>query len=202
MSRRFYPATARNRDPILAVLQRVLPSRGLLLEVASGSGEHAVHFAAHLPDLVFQPTDPAAEARESIEAWRVHEGRPNVRPPLALDAAASTWPVEAAEAVLCVNMVHISPWAATLGLLEGAARILPPGGPLVLYGPYRIGGAHTAPSNASFDASLRARDPRWGVRDLERVLEEAAARGLAHEETVPMPANNQTVVLRVGSSPG
>ncbi len=196
MARRFSPATQRNRGPILEVLRRVLPARGLLLEVASGSGEHAVHFAAHLPGLEIQPTDPSSEARASIDAWRAHAGPANVRPALPLDATAPSWPVEAAAAVLCVNMVHISPWAATLGLLDGAARLLAGGGPLVLYGPYRIGGAHTAPSNASFDASLRSRDPRWGVRDLEAVFAAAAERGLVHEETVPMPANNQTVVLR------
>lgn len=194
--RRFSPAVARNRDAILAVLRGVLPPRGLVLEVASGGGEHAAHVAAALPDLVFQPSDPDAAARGSIDAWGRVAGLPNLRPALALDAMAADWPIAAANAVLCINMIHIAPWAAALGLLAGAARILPPGGPLVLYGPYRRGGAHTAPSNAAFDAQLRGQDPRWGVRDLEAVAEAAASVGFGPPAVTDMPANNLVVVLR------
>ena len=194
--RRHAPATARNREPILEVLRRVLPPAGLVLEIASGSGEHAVHFARALPRLQFQPSDPDPSGRESIDAWRASESLPNVRPALPVDASSEAWPIDAADAVLCCNMIHISPWTSALGLLRGAGRILPADGPLVLYGPYRRDGTHTAPSNADFDASLRARDPSWGVRDLETVIEEAAKQGLAFDEVIEMPANNLTVVFR------
>ena len=193
--RRFAPATLRNRDPILAVLGRVLPARGVVLEVASGSGEHAIYFAESLPALTWQPSDPSAAARASIAAWAAQTGLRNVLPPVALDAAAA-WPVDASDAVVCINMVHIAPWEACVGLMRGAARVLSPGAPLVLYGPYRVAGAHTAPSNAAFDEDLRGRDPRWGVRDLEAVVAEAQAHGIAHVETVAMPANNLAVVFR------
>jgi SAM-dependent methyltransferase len=192
-ARRSAPAVQRNREPILQVLRRVLPDRGLVLEVASGTGEHAAFFAAALPHLVWQPSDPASEARASI-AERC-AGLPTVRRPLALDAAADPWPIDAADAIVCINMIHIAPWAACEGLLRGASRTLRPGKVLVLYGPYRVGGAHTAPSNAAFDEGLRAQDPAWGVRDLESVVELAGRHGLAHRETVAMPANNLTVVF-------
>ena len=195
-ARRHAPATARNRDPILAVLRRHLPESGLLLEVSAGTGEHAVHFAAAFPGLVWQPTDPDPGARASIAAWARESKLNNLRPPLALDAAAEDWPVARADAVLCINMIHIAPWSAGLGLLRGAARILPPGGPLILYGPYRRDGAHTAPSNAAFDAGLRAQDPSWGVRDLESVAAEAAAAGFGPPEVVEMPANNLMPIFR------
>jgi hypothetical protein len=156
-ARREAPAVARNRDAILDVLRGILPARGVLLEVASGSGEHALHFAPAFPGLTFQPSDPDPDARASIDAWCA--GVPNIRPALALDAAAPDWPVARAEAVLCINMIHISPWASCEGLLRGATRVLPPGAPLILYGPFKRGGAHTAPSNEAFDADLRARDP-------------------------------------------
>ncbi len=193
-ARRHAPATARNRDPLLAVLRGVLPERGLLLEVASGTGEHAAHLAPHFPALVFQPTDPDAESRASIDAWAW--GIPNIRPALELDAASGTWPVAAADALLCINMIHIAPWAATEGLLRGAARLLAPGAPLILYGPFRRGGRHSAASNEAFDASLRARDPAWGVRDLEQVAALAAAQGFGPAEVTEMPANNLTAVFR------
>lgn len=192
--RRFAPATQRNREPLLAVLRRVLPASGTVLEVASGSGEHAVYFASQLPGLVWQPSDGDADARASITAWTAHERCVNVLGPIALDAS-SDWLVDA-DAVLCVNMVHIAPWSACEGLMRGAARSLDAGAPLVMYGPFKVGGEHTAPSNAAFDADLRRRDERWGVRDLEAVVAEAAARGLDHEETVAMPANNLTLVFR------
>ncbi len=193
-ARREAPAVARNRDAILEVLRGILPARGLLLEVASGSGEHAPHFAPGFPELAFQPSDPDPDARASIDAWCA--GVAHIRPALALDAAAQDWPLAQADAVLCINMIHIAPWAACEGLLRGAARILPPGAPLVLYGPFKRGGAHTAPSNAEFDESLRARDPAWGVRDLEAVAAEAAGAGFGPPAITAMPANNLTVAFR------
>ena len=196
--RRNAPATERNRAPIAAVLGDVLPARGTVLEVASGTGEHAVHFAATFPALLWQPSDPDDQARASIAAWRAEAGLANLAAPIRLDAAAEAWPVAAADAVLCINMVHISPWAATEGLMRGAARLLAPGAPLVLYGPYRRAGVPTAPSNEAFDRSLKGRDPAWGLRDLETVAAEAEARGLRLERVVEMPANNLTVVFRRG----
>lgn len=197
--RRHSPAAERNRGPILEVLRQVLPTEGRVLEIASGSGEHVIYFAKALPALTFQPSDPDAEARESIRAWIEQEGSPNILAPLDLDAkSGDAWPLARADAVLCSNMIHISPWAATQGLLHRAARLLPPGGPLVLYGPFRRGGAHTAPSNEAFDASLRARNPAWGVRDLETVSALAHSEGLLLDRIVEMPANNLTVVFRRG----
>jgi SAM-dependent methyltransferase len=190
------PAAARNRDPILAVLRGVLPEAGTVLEIASGTGEHSLHFAAALPGLVFQPSDPNPEARSSIAAWAAASGLANLRPPLALDAAAPSWPVTAADAVLCINMIHISPWAATEGLMRGAAAILPPGGPLYLYGPYRRAGVATAPSNEAFDRDLRGRDPAWGLRELETVAALAATEGFSGPAVTEMPANNLSVVFR------
>lgn len=190
------PAAARNRDPILAVLRGVLPETGTVLEIASGTGEHSLHFAAALPGLVFQPSDPNPEARSSIAAWAAASGLANLRPPLALDAAAPSWPVTAADAVLCINMIHISPWAATEGLMRGAAAILPPGGPLYLYGPYRRAGVATVPSNEAFDRDLRQRDPAWGLRELEAVAALADAAGFSGPAVTEMPANNLSVVFR------
>jgi hypothetical protein len=200
-ARLYAAATQRNREPIVAALRRVLPPSGTVLEIASGTGEHAVWFAANLPGLVFQPSDPDPDHRASIAAWTAFTGVPTVRAPLALDVSAPDWeggagvPQDVA-AILCINMIHISPWAATLGLLRGAGTLLPPGGVLYLYGAYKRGGSHTAPSNASFDASLRARDPAWGVRDLEAVTAAAADAGLAPESVIEMPANNLSVVFR------
>jgi len=195
-ARLYAPATARNREPILKALQRHLPSRGLVLEVASGSGEHVVHFAQSFPDLMFQPSDPDPYARASIDAWRAELALPNVRPAITLDATAEAWLIEAADAVLCINMIHIAPWAAAVGLVRGAARVLPSGGVLYLYGPFRREGRHTAPSNEAFDRSLRLQDPDWGVRDLEVVAELAGAQGFAQPVIEQMPANNLSVVLR------
>jgi SAM-dependent methyltransferase len=189
------PATARNREPILDVLRRQLPQRGLVLEVASGSGEHAVHFAHALPDLEFQPSDPDAAARASIDAWAAAENLANVRPAIALDARDEMWPIAAADAVLCINMIHIAPWQAAVGLVRGAARVLAKGGVLYLYGPFRRDGAHTAPSNAAFDRSLRAQNAEWGVRDLEAVAELAQAQGFAAPVIEAMPANNLSLVF-------
>ena len=190
------PAVARNRDPILAVLRRILPPDGLVLEVASGTGEHAAYFAAALPQLLWQPSDPDAVARASIAAHGTAARLANLLPPLDLDAAADRWPATRADAVLCINMIHIAPWAAAMGLFAGAARLLPAGGVLYLYGPFKEGGRHTAPSNEAFDADLRARNALWGVRDLEEVAALARRHGLDHAETIAMPANNRSVVFR------
>lgn len=196
--RRHAPATQRNREPILAVLQTTLPATGRLLEVASGSGEHAIFFASALPGWQWQPSDPDPDARASIAAWAAAEGTPNILSPLALDAAAGPegWPAGPYDALLCVNMIHIAPWAATEGLMAAAGRLLHGTASLILYGPYKRGGQHTADSNAAFDADLRARDPRWGVRDLEAVTALAAAHGFDAPAIHPMPANNLTLVFR------
>jgi len=195
-TRRHAPATERNREPILAILRSVLPARGTVLEIASGTGEHAVHFAGALPDLLWQPSDPDPFAIASCRAWGEAAGLPNLRPPLLLDASAADWPIAEADAILCINMVHISPWEATEGLIAGAARLLEPGGALFLYGPYRRADTAIAPSNAAFDASLRSRDPRWGLRDLEAVVGLAETAGFALEAVHEMPANNLSIVLR------
>ena len=188
-------AAARNRDPILKVLRSVLPSKGLVLEIASGSGEHVVHFASHLPALTFQPTDPSAESRKSVAAWTAAASLSNVLPPLQLDATVLPWPVEQADALICINMIHISPWRATERLFDGARSILPQGAPIYLYGPFKRDGRDTTPSNAQFDVSLRARNPEWGVRDLEAVIACAASAGFAKPDVVEMPANNLSLVL-------
>jgi cyclopropane fatty-acyl-phospholipid synthase-like methyltransferase len=193
--RRSAPAALRNRDPILAVLREVLPKRGLVLEIASGTGEHVVHFARDLPGLTFQPSDPDADALQSIAAWTAESGTDNVRPPVRLDAAAEVWPVVTADAIVCINMIHISPWDACAALFAGAARTLSEAGVVYLYGPYKIGGAHTAESNRRFDSDLRARNPAWGIRDLDEVTAEAASRGFDRTEIVAMPANNHSVVF-------
>ena len=193
--RRHAPATERNRAAILAVLREELPASGLVLEVASGSGEHAVHFAAALPALDWQPSDPDPAALASIEAWRAEAALPNMRTPIMLDAAAA-WPVKRADAILCINMIHISPWTATLGLMKGAGAVLPPGGLLYLYGPYLRDGVETAPSNLAFDISLKARDPQWGLRRVEDVIVAAEAQGLAFDRLVEMPANNLSLLFR------
>jgi cyclopropane fatty-acyl-phospholipid synthase-like methyltransferase len=195
-AQRHAPATARNREPILEVLRRVLPASGTVLEIASGSGEHAVFLARHLPGITWQPSDLDADARASIDAWRRGEALDNVATPLAIDARAAEWGIERADAVVCINMVHISPWEATEGLIRGAARLLPSGGVLYLYGPYRIDGRDTAPSNLAFDESLRARNPDWGVRHAAGVQRLAAAAGLELVEIVDMPANNFSLVFR------
>ncbi len=189
------PAVARNRDPILAVLRRVLPPQGTVLEIASGTGEHAVHFAAGLPGVTWQPTDQDAAALRSIAAWRETARLPNVLAPLELDVTSPVWSVQRADAVVCINMIHISPWRATEALMAGAARVLAPDGVLFLYGPYKESGAHTAQSNEAFDASLRARNPEWGVRDLDDVRAIAAEHGLDFAERVAMPANNISVMF-------
>lgn len=194
--KRHAPATLRNREAIAAVLAEWLPDTGTVLEVASGSGEHVVHFAAAFPALHWQPSDPDPAALASIAAWSADAGLANIGVPLELDAAAGDWPIDRAGAMLCINMVHISPWAATLGLLAGAARLLAPGAPLILYGPYVEQDVPTAESNVAFDASLRARDPAWGLRDLDTVKAAAAAAGLTFAERRAMPANNLMLLFR------
>jgi SAM-dependent methyltransferase len=196
--KRHAPATERNRDAIADVLREVLPERGLLLEVAAGTGEHAAYLAPLFPELRWQPSDPDPDALTSIEAWAADADAPNLLPPVFLDAASSTWPIDSADAILCINMVHISPWAATEGLIRGAGRLLPGGAPLILYGPYRRAGVPTAPSNEAFDLSLKARNPAWGLRDLEAVQGQAAEQGLGFERLYEMPANNLTLVFRRG----
>jgi len=190
------PAAERNKGPILTVLEGALPASGLVLEIASGTGQHVIHFAGELPHLTWQPSDPDSELRSSIRAWIAQTGVSNARAPLELDVRRQPWPVDAADAVVCINMIHIAPWAATRALMAGAARLLPATGVLVLYGPYRRGGRHTAPSNEAFDRQLRASDPDWGVRDLEVVTEAAASHGLALQDVTTMPANNLCVVFR------
>lgn len=189
-AKRHAPATLRNRDAIAAVLTDWLPPQGTVIEVASGSGEHVVHFAAAFPYLDWLPSDPDPAGLASIAAWVDEAGRANVAPPLALDAAANDWSLDHADAVLCINMVHISPWAATVGLFTQSAKLLEKGAPLILYGPYFRKGYPTAPSNLAFDESLRARNAEWGVRWLEDVIERAEAAGFVLAEVRDMPANN------------
>ncbi|MBG0793280.1 DUF938 domain-containing protein [Methylocystis sp. H62] len=194
--RLFAPSTARNRGPILDVLRNVLPTRGVALEIASGTGEHVTFFAQHLPGLTFCPSDPNAEARESISAWIASTRLANVDAPLALNVEEFPWPISTADAIICINMTHISPWSATEALFEGGSRALREGAPLYLYGPYRCGGAHTALSNAEFDGSLRARDAAWGIRDLDDVAACAREKGFGEPQVVEMPANNLSVIFR------
>ena len=196
MAKGFAPAAERNRQPILEVLRRVLPTQGLVLEIASGTGQHASYFARHLSSLRWQPTEVSAERIRSIAAWVDEAGRDNLLPPLELDVRSATWPVSSADAMVCINMIHISPWQTTEALFCGAQTLLEPGSPLITYGPYRLHGRHTAPSNAAFDQSLRSRDPRWGVRDIDELTELAHRTGLSLEEHVQMPANNMTLVWR------
>jgi len=189
------PAALRNRDPILDVLRTNLPDAGTVLEVASGSGEHIHHFAAELPNLSWIPSDPSDSARRSIAAWS-HEFKPaNIQAPLDVDAARAIWPIARADAVLAINMVHISPWDATIGLLRGAARLLPAGGPLFLYGPFRRPGETMAASNIAFDVNLRMRDSCWGIRNFDDVVGEAATVGFTVKCVVDMPANNLSLVF-------
>ncbi|MEL1249843.1 DUF938 domain-containing protein [Aurantiacibacter gilvus] len=196
MTKLYYPSTERNREPILAVLQQELPASGLLVEVAAGSGEHALFFSRRFPQLQWQATDPQVEALESIAAWREEEGSDNLLPPLELDASARQWPIDGADAILCVNMTHISPPAATEGLFAAAGRLLPPGGPLVIYGPFVEADFETTASNLEFDASLKSRDPSWGLRDVAWLDQLAAGSGLERKARHAMPTNNLTLVYR------
>ena len=190
-------ATWRNREPILGCLERVLPPAGLVLEVASGTGQHAVFFASRLPHLTWQPSDPHPEMRASIAAWAT-DGPDNLAEALDLDVRSAEWPVAGVSAVVAVNLIHIAPWAVCRALIEGAARILEPRGVLFLYGAYRVDGRHTGPGNVEFDESLRARDPDWGVRDLEAVRDVAVGCGFEVGEVVEMPNDNLGVVFVQG----
>lgn len=192
------PATLRNREPILAVLRRVLPQRGLLLEIASGTGEHAAFMTPQLgPALIWQPSDHRAEALADIDGNTGDTHCPRIRPAIQLDVCAAVWPVERADAMYCANMIHIAPWAAAEGLFAGAAHVLAAGAPLILYGPFKRHSSHTAPSNERFDAALRAQDPRWGVRCLDAEVQPLAeGNGFVLEEIIAMPANNLTVIFR------
>jgi hypothetical protein len=194
--KRHAPATGRNREPIAAVLTEELPPAGLVLEVASGTGEHAVHFARTFPQWQWQPSDPDPAARDSILTWREDEALPNMLPPLALDAGDAGWPIKKADAVLCINMAHISPLAATEGLVAGAAQLLGPGAPLILYGPWIEPDVETAASNLAFDAGLKARCPEWGLRHIDWLDGVAAAAGFHRTRCVRMPANNLILVYR------
>ena len=190
------PAAERNKEPILNVLRRVLPDSGMVLEIASGTGRHVVHFAAALPGLGWQPTE-AEDDLVAVIGRRVEAaGLSNVSPPLRLDATERPWPIAAADAIVCINMIHIAPWEATEALFAGAAGTLQDGAPLVLYGPFRVRGRQTAPSNEAFDASLKARNAAWGLREVENVAGTAALHGFRLDDTVEMPANNLTVVFR------
>jgi SAM-dependent methyltransferase len=194
---RWFTASAeRNKGPILEILGRVLPQPGLVLEVGSGTGQHVAHFARALPRLTWQPSDPDSDFRKSVAQWIATERLENVSAPIDLDVLGRPWPIPRADAILCINMIHVAPWAATEALLGGASELLPDDGVLFLYGPYRRHGGHTAPSNAAFDAQLRAQDPAWGLRDLEAVAELAGGSGFELAEVVDMPANNFSVVFR------
>ena len=190
-----WPAPERNKGPILEVLKRVLPEHGTLLELASGSGQHVVHFARNFPEITFLPSDIVDENLASIRAWIDESGLKNVLPPRRIDVTSSDFGIEPVDAIFNANMVHISPWSCAIGLFAGAARYLAEAGSVVLYGPFRIGGEHSAPSNAEFDADLRSRDASWGVRDFEAIVTLAENAGLRLRERVAMPANNQTLVF-------
>jgi hypothetical protein len=194
--RLYAPATARNRDPIAAVLKDWLPAAGRVLEVGSGTGEHAVHFARNFPDLEWQPTDPDPEHLGSIRAWREWANLPNLLPPLAIDVTASEWPVASADVVLSINMVHISPWEAALGLIDGAGRLLGEGQPLILYGPWIVEGLAMAASNFAFDLDLKRRNPRWGLRRVSDFASAAEQRGFTLAGERSMPANNTMLLFR------
>jgi cyclopropane fatty-acyl-phospholipid synthase-like methyltransferase len=195
-ARRSAPAALRNREPIAELLGEWLPPDGLVLEIASGTGEHAVYFAGRFPALEWQPSDVHPDALASIEAWRAASALRNLRPPLTIDAASRDWPIDQADAVLSINMVHISRWASALGLIDGAARLLPPGGPLILYGPWLKDDVRTAPTNLAFDADLKRRDPEWGLRRVEDFAVAAEERGLQFVESRMMPANNLMLLWR------
>jgi cyclopropane fatty-acyl-phospholipid synthase-like methyltransferase len=189
------PAAERNKAPILDAIRARLPATGVVLEIASGTGQHIVHFARELPALTWQPTDTDDELRAAVTDRILASGLSNIRTPLKLDVLASDWPATEVSAIVCINMIHVAPWSATQGLMAGAGRLLRPGASLFLYGPYQRGGRHTAPSNETFDASLRARNPEWGVRDLDDVQRCAEQHGLALAEVIEMPANNLTVIF-------
>jgi SAM-dependent methyltransferase len=193
-SRLYSPSATRNREPILQVLRAHLPPSGIVLEIASGTGQHVAHFAAALPAMLWQPTDPRPEHRASIDAWAVELA--NILPALSLDTTAAGWPIQHADSVLCINLIHIAPWAATEGLVAGASRVLAPGGLLALYGPYRRAGMKMEPGNEAFDADLRRRNPAWSIRDIEAVAKLATDSGFSSPSIVTMPAHNHMLLFR------
>ena len=195
-AKRLAPATERNRDAIANVLAPLLPDTGTILEIASGTGEHLVHFASRFRHLMWQPSDCDAIGLASIAAWSAEAALPNILPPIQIDASAAEWPIASADAILCINMIHIAPWAATQGLMTGAARLLQPGGLLYLYGPYREASVQTAPSNEEFDVSLKSRNADWGLRSVEVVVSLAKHHGLTLEARIEMPANNLSLIFR------
>ncbi|HEY8435176.1 MAG TPA: DUF938 domain-containing protein [Sphingomicrobium sp.] len=197
-SRRSAPAALRNREPIAEVLAEWLPATGLVLEIASGTGEHVIYFAERFPALEWQPSDIHPDALASITAWRSASDERNLRSPIVIDAASPDWPIDRADAILSINMVHISPWKSALGLLDGANRLLPSGAPLILYGPWMKQGVATASSNLAFDADLKRRDPEWGLRMVEDFAAAAEERDLKLVDTRAMPANNMMLLLRRG----
>lgn len=194
--RRSAPAALRNREPIAEVLREWLPDSGLVLEIASGTGEHAAYFAEAFPKLDWQPSDVHPDALGSIAGWRFESGLSNLREPILIDAASADWPIERADAVLSINMAHISPWSASLGLIDGAARLLPAGGPLILYGPWLKDDVDTAPSNLAFDSDLKRRNAEWGLRRVEQFADAAEEKGLSFADWRAMPANNLMLLFR------
>lgn len=190
------PSAERNKGPVAEVLEQVLSNEGLVLEVSSGTGQHVVHFARRMPHLTWQPSERDDESLHSIAHWMADEALPNIRPAIRLDVTEQPWPISAAAAVICLNMIHIAPWSAGEALIRGASGIVGPGGTLFLYGPFRREGRHTAPSNEAFDRQLRSVDPEWGVRDLEDVARVAAAHGFSAPHVFNMPANNLSVAFR------
>lgn len=194
--RLFYPATSRNRDVILDVLKTIMPEQGQILELASGSGEHVIHFAEHFKKLTWQPSDLEDKSIDSIRSWIEHTKLNNIHPPLKLDTTAPHWPLEAVNGILCINMIHISPWEATIGLMHKAGQLLSQGDFLYLYGPFRIDGKQTSASNHDFEGWLKERDPCFGVRDMGEVEDQANQQGLELNQKIPMPANNFSLVFR------
>lgn len=194
--KRYSPACERNKNAILEVLREIMPSTGTILEIACGPGQHSVHFAAGFPGVKWQPSDIDPTSITSTLAWRAEADVPNLLDPVILDATEVQWPLDHADGIICCNMIHISPWEVTLGLLDGAARILPDDGILYTYGPYKVGGKHTAQSNEAFDESLRSQNPSWGIRNLDDVALEARRRGLHLIKTIKMPANNFSVIFK------
>jgi Protein of unknown function (DUF938) len=196
--RLYAPATERNREAILSVLKSILPTQGKVLEIASGTGEHITFWAPHFPALIWQPSDPDPMHLASIESWMEQLPSVNILPPIQIDVTHEVWGIDSVEVILCINMIHIAPWEACLGLFRGAQSLLPKGGLLYLYGPFKQQGKNTAPSNEAFDLSLRAQDPSWGVRDLEAVIDIAQKHDLHFQQVIPMPANNFSVVFHKG----
>ena len=194
--RLYYPATLRNREPILEVLREILPSTGQVLEISSGSGEHAVYFAQALSSIQWTPSDPDLRCLASIDAWRKTHTITNLQPPVFLDVCQNSWPMQHADAIVNINMIHSAPWEACLALMKGCATLLDEGGVLFMYGPYKIKGEHTSDSNFYFDMNLRDQNSQWGVRDLDDVIEVAHRVGLIHQETRKMPANNLSVIYQ------